>query len=169
MKKITQYKLSIFTAFRNHAYFTDIFFVIISNFSSGPTSAFSTYGLDKTYVDNVVVWGMPYLNTGSNYNTTTGKYYAEYNGTYLFHLNLYKGGGANAVGCILYKDSNIKTKELLSYAAVASETSNDGFYESSTTAITHLDQGDCVYVGDCNNFSNLSGRTTFTGTLISVD
>ena len=113
---------------------------------------------------------MPTLNTGSHYNNTTGKYCAEHNGTYLFHLNLYKFPLANTIGCYLLKDSKIETGESLSYASVPSETSNHAFYESSTTAITHLDQGDCVYVGNCDNYmNNWSDVTTFTGTLLSVD
>ena len=111
---------------------------------------------------------MPYLNKGSNYNTTTGKYCAEYNGTYLFHLNLYKVGGTNRVlGCLLLKDSKIQTGEDIAYATVPTETSDSS--ESSTTAITHLEQGDCVYVGACEEYINLAGDTTFIGTLLFVD
>ena len=117
----------------------------------------------------MVIWSNPKLNQGSDYNTTTGKYCAEHSGTYLFHLDLYKISLADEVNCNIFKSFSDGTLAFLSQAAVAPETSQAGQYESSTTAIAHLEQGDCVYVGSCVNYNNMEFLTTFVGTLLNLD
>ena len=115
-------------------------------------------------MDGVVVWSEPTLNTGSDYNTTTGKYCAEHSGTYLFQLNLVKKNRATAVICSLFKES-----DRIGNTWVPDETTTSGQFESSTTAIAHLEPGECVYVGSCNGFSNMADTTTFAGALLFQD
>ena len=138
--------------------------VYVFTIFSAPTSAFSTYKGTISYVDGVVVWSEPTLNIGSHYNTTTGKYCAEHSGTYLFQLNLVKKSLLASVVCSLFKES-----DRIGDAWVPTETIWAGQFESSTTAIVHLVQGECVYVGGCNGFSNMADTTTFTGTLLFQD
>ena len=117
----------------------------------------------------MVIWSDPELNQGSDYNTTTGTYCAEYSGTYLFNLNLYKIDLADKVACGIFKSFSDGESTVLSHASVEAETSQAGQYESSTTAIAHLEQGDCVYVGSCTNYNNMGFPTTFVGTLLNLD
>ena len=138
-------------------------------FSSAPTSAFSLFGPDHTYKDDVVIWSDPELNQGSHYNTTTGRFCPEYSGTYLFHLDLYKMSQADRVQCGIFKSFPDGGQTSLSFASVAGETSKTGDYESSTTAIVHLEQGDCVYVGFCVGYNNMNFATAFVGTLLNKD
>ena len=112
----------------------------------------------------MVIWSSPKLNIGQHYDNTTGKYNAPYNGTYMFQLHMYKKRYADFFYCRIKKNSG-----LIATAIAPSETANNGNYESSTSVIVHLEEGDKVYVGDCDNFSYMDFWTAFNGVLLDKD
>ena len=57
----------------------------------------------------------------------------------------------------------------MAIAHVPSEVVKGGYYESSTSAILHLEVGDKVYVGDCDDFNFLDLWTVFNGVLLNKD
>ena len=99
-------------------------------------------------------------DNGADFNTSSGKYCAEYYGIYSFHLHLYKTGPGNTAECAINKDDGARM-ETLAHAEVKS-----GTITGSTSTIVTLEQGDCVYVFDCNGTSLLSDQTSFNGALI---
>ena len=111
----------------------------------------------------MVVWPSVYLNIGQHYDNTTGKYSAEYNGTYMFQLHLYKQHKGDLITCNI-----IKKSDSIAIAQVPSETVKPSYYESSTSIIVHLEKGDKVYVGDCYNFNSLFQWTAFNGVLLDL-
>ena len=112
----------------------------------------------------MVVWAFAHLNIGQHYDGTTGEYSAPYNGTYMFQLHMYKKDQAGMVSCRLRKNTGT-----IATAIVPSETVKQGIYESSTSAIVLLKEGDKVYVGDCDNFENMNYLTAFNGVLLDKD
>ena len=111
----------------------------------------------------MVVWAFAHLNIGQHYDGTTGEYSAPYNGTYMFQLHMYKKDQAGMVSCRLRKNTGTIATAIVPSAA------NNGNYESSTSVIVHLEEGDKVYVGDCFNFSNMDNLTAFNGVLLDKD
>ena len=131
---------------------------------SDPASAFSIYNVYPTYVDNVLIWTGPDTNIGQHYDNTTGKYSAPHNGTYVFQLHLYKLSIAGLVACAIIQNGN-----QIAVAQVPSETVQIGAYESSTSAIVHLQEGDKVWAGNCANDNNVHPWTAFNGFLLYKD
>ena len=135
-------------------------------FPSDPYSAFSIYGVAPTKPGtSVIIWPSTKLNIATNnathYDTSTGKYCAEYYGLYMFNLHLYKISEQGSSKCYIFKESQSGMMSGLAQASVGSSS-----LESSTTTIVELGQGECVYVGGCSGFSFLSSFTSFSGTLI---
>ena len=102
------------------------------------------------------------LNTGGHYSDETGQYTAEYPGTYVFALHLYKRAQvAMALTCHIRKND-----ESFALATVPGAADSE-YYESSTATVLHLDQGDTVSVR-CNH-DGIATSTSFSGFLLKAD
>ena len=136
-------------------------------FSSDPYSAFAIYDEVPYYHNGVLIWDETELNITPNnaahYNTSSGKYCAEFSGTYLFQLHLYKSSSTSGTAyCYIIKEW------LLGYEARLARAYNDGSFEASTATIVNLAQGDCVYVGDCTGPTLITRQTSFSGALLHL-
>ena len=136
-------------------------------FSSDPYSAFATYGILPTYQSPVLKWSSTTLNIATNnathYNTSTGKYCPDHRGTYLFQLHLYKMSPTGGPSCTIIKES--QSGSLASISRVFSSGSTLG---GSTATIVELKQGDCVWVGACDDLLHISDLTSFSGALLDL-
>ena len=81
----------------------------------------------------------------------------------MFILNLYKDTGADRITCYIRKNGE---GVVMAYVPAESEW---GFYESSASTVVHLDPGDKVDVGACNNPSGIHDYTSFIGFLLQAD
>ena len=112
----------------------------------------------------VLIWPSTRLNiapdNGAHYNTSSGKYCAEFYGTYIFILHLYKTGLREIAVCHIVKDDG-SSRETLGTTEV-----QDGTITGSTSTILVLEKGDCVYVGNCGGYSLLSTLSSFSGALL---
>ena len=136
-------------------------------FSSDPYSAFAIYGVIPTYQSPVLKWPSTRLNIAPNnaahYNTSSGKYCPDHRGTYLFQLHLYKDNQSGNPFCSIIKESQSGSLRIL-----ASASPKDSTLEGSSATIVDLEQGDCVYVGSCEDVSNISFLTSFSGALLDL-
>ena len=112
----------------------------------------------------MAVWQSTKLNiapdNGAHYNTSSGKYCAEFYGIYAFHLHLVKVSAANTAACAIQKD------HAGSLETLAATTVNPGTVTSSISTIVDLERGDCVYAGECFAIDLLSSSTSFSGALL---
>ena len=140
----------------------------MSIFSSDPYSAFAIAGETPSYKHPVLIFPETQLNIAPNnaahYNASSGKYCAEYYGTYQFQLHLYKTGPTSgAPYCAIVKESQSGSTASLAWVFTYGNTIG-----GSTSTIVDLEQGDCVYVGHCSETSKLSDKTAFSGTLLNL-
>ena len=137
-----------------------IFFFIFS----GPQSAFSIYNGQPTYDGGKVIFSQTQSNLGDDYSTSTGLFTAETPGFYLFTVNLMKQSGyADPVNCFLRK--NLGNDGFVGFVEVYGNT-DSGVYESSTTVILELEEGETIDLGACSNTEGMATSTTFAGFLL---
>ena len=114
----------------------------------------------------MALWSSTKLNiapdNGAHYNTSSGKYCAEYYGTYIFQLHLYKTSPTETLSCDIKKDHDGSLETLVRVSA------RPDTLTGSSSTIVDLQNGDCVYVGECTNFHKLNSMTSFSGALLDL-
>ena len=136
----------------------------INTFFSGPQSAFSIHGGNPTYDGEKVIFSETLSNVGDDYSTSTGLFTAEIPGFYLFTVNLMKAFTyADPVNCFLRKNQG--DDGFVGFVEVFGNT-DSGVYESSTTVILELEEGETIDLGSCSNTEGMASDTTFAGFLL---
>ena len=133
---------------------------------SGPQSAFSVYEYDysPTYDGNKIIFSRTQSNLGDDYSTSTGLFTTEIAGFYLFTVNLMKVSRyQDHVSCNLRRNQGDDAH--VGFVEVPANVGN-GVYESSTTVILELDEGETIDVGACINPEGMSSETSFAGFLL---
>ena len=136
------------------------------NCVTGVMSAFTVYYPQAGSRYGTIRFTRVITNTGGQYNTSTGIFTCQYPGMYVFALhleNVYK----ERAYCYIRKDQS-------NFLRVSSSSGNStSYYISSTHAVIHLDRGDEVDVGSCENipgiFKSSDGGTSFSGFLLKDD
>ena len=135
-------------------------------YSSDPASAFAIYGATPTEDPSTETLVFPQyrINIGDHYNTSTGMYTCQYPGIYVFSVHIYKkDGDTSDIGCFIRLNGNDQVH------ITVPGTSNDGFYEGSTSTVFHLQEGDTVDIGNCLDPSAVSQLTSVIGFLLYAD
>ena len=112
----------------------------------------------------VIAWPSAAIktNVGVNYDPVTGLYTAPYDGTYAFHVNLYKKPGPNdGVYCRIVMDST-------TLLADVNIVLTAGRLVGSASTIVHLVQGDTVAVV-CIDFNRVDAYSSWMGFLVMAD
>ena len=127
-------------------------------------SAFAIYRESPTYSSStkVLIFPSTTTNIGNHYDNTTGQFTAQYAGIYVFVLNLYRVNGLDHVFCYIRKNGS---KVAIGRIQLKSEQ----HAESSGSTVVHLDPGDKVDVGNCDNPWEIDIRTSFIGFLLQAD
>ena len=129
-----------------------------------PQSAFSIHDGNPTYDGNKVIFSKTLSNLGDDYSISTGLFTAETPGFYLFTVNLMKASGdANPVNCYLRRNQG--DDDPVGFVEVPGNT-DTGVYESSTTVILELEEGETIDLGACSNTEGMASDTSFAGFLL---
>ena len=106
-------------------------------------------------------------NIGGHYNSNTGVYTCEHPGIYVFTVHLYKAPSSSVSNAQTYIKQN-DANTIWTYCD-SSGNSDGGYYESSNTAVLHLNRGDRVNLGSGSVASTMNYLTSFSGFLLISD
>ena len=103
-------------------------------------------------------------NIGGHYDSSTGQFNCPYSGIYVFFLHIRDRGvsPSSLTRCWIRKNGSINLYNYLSRI-------DYGRYESSTSLVLHLSQGDIVDLGECSIADTFGGWSTFSGFLLQAD
>ena len=91
-------------------------------------------------------------------------YTCQYPGIYVFSVHIYKkDGDISDIECFIRLNGNDQV------LVTVPGTSNNGFYEGSTSTIFHLQEGDTVDIGSCSSPSAIDFTTAVIGFLLFAD
>ncbi|XP_046377840.2 testis-specific gene 10 protein-like [Haliotis rufescens] len=107
-------------------------------------------------------------NAGSTYNTTTGKFTAPVNGTYMFWTQI-EARGSTITGMYVHIMKSGEVDENIAGGYVKTDPSIDEA-DASAVTVTHLDQGEEAWVEtDHSGYIYQSSASYFGGVLLSED
>ena len=101
-------------------------------------------------------------NIGGDYNINIGQFICQHPGIFVFTLHVYKKYGVDYAWCFIRKNGSNKVH------AYSDPNNNNGYYESSNTAILELTHGDRIDLGRCTSGNDtMYYWTSFSGYLLS--
>ena len=133
---------------------------------TGQPAFMAKLGGGTLYSGNVVVYGTTYMNIGSHYNTSNGRFTAPIAGTYLFHWSAIGNSASDVYRYYMYKNGGLFGDSQLRLDTGSGEYGDNG----SRIQMLSLAANDYVqiyYTTDGNTVSYTSGDyVNFGGYLI---
>ncbi len=117
----------------------------LSNVNGTITNYFSAYDTNSSGVSGDLILGFTFVNTGSNYSTTTGLYTAPSAGDYYFWFVYSRAGGSSSTFAIEKNNSTLTGAE----SEVAPTTNI--FQQGTIQIITTLAINDTIGITTVNN------------------
>lgn len=137
---------------------TRIDFISVKDTHIGFTAAFTSTSSTSSWAENILVFPHVITNKGQGYSTSTGKFKAPRDGTYIFFLTAVSYS-KNGLELVIYHDS-VKKVMSLSHGSASYQT-------GVNLVVLELDKGDYVWVGRYSGqgYHGFSS-TTFSGFLL---
>ena len=128
-------------------------------------SAFTVWGRSHGPAPSTVKFVAVITNIGGDYDTSNGHFTCRYPGLYMFTLNIMKIYDGSVVAyCYIRQNGQTKIKTHVASVFV-------GNFQGTNTVVLHLDKGDVIDRGNCNNYLNIHNdlMSSFSGVLLKAD